>query len=1237
MRRLLLVLGCLLIFTAIVAPAVLVWSALFTTGGLQFLVRHLPQQLGPVRLRITGVAGTVAGGLTVERVEIDHELVHLKFEGIAGRVALAPLLLQTIRVPSAHIDSALIQVKPRIRPSLPGPPSFMPRWLIISAEDAQVSSVTITHYSGFRMDVAEVRAAAVIRHDYIRFFQAQGLLPQARVSAIGALRATDPLGMEVQGHVDWKPPGQPNWTFDGSADGDLDALNIVAHTVSPFRADINGQLLELTRRWHWAADAVVGDFDLRAWGLSGVLGSITGHVAGTGDAHNFSAHGPVNPTGLHAGTFDAEFIGNYADHVLTAKRMQVRHASSGARAAAAGTIAIVEHGPRLELSGDWDNFRWPLTGREAPVRSAAGAFTLSGTLPYSVHLAGRARAADLPEMPVDVRGRLGKDSFSFDTAELDLLGGHASVSGGVTWSPGATWTLSGRVTGIDPQSLRPDLPGRISFTLGASGRGFDSAGAASATFANLSGKLRGVAASGGGTVMRAGRTWGFSNVRIALGATSLALDGHVDDRLDLRFALSAGDLNLLAPEAHGELRASGTVSGTLADPALVMSAHGGDFEYQGAKLEAFDADVRFNPGEPQQESKVDVRLRKLAVKGRTLDDLALTLSGPPSAYDVHLAASATGLSVSAQAQGPYAHGVFSGELKALTIVGSQQLHLSLESPVDLMVSLGSLRVEWLCLSGQPASMCADADWTQAAWSSTVMTNELPLNALTAGMTPRVTYLGTLSALLHLSGGASTAVQGTLRGQLANAEIDHRLASHKVEHTIIGSGTINATATPGQVSAQLSVGDAAAGTIRGTLQVQRTTPNWQDMPTAGELHAHTSELGLVSLYAPDIDRASGGLDADVRLAGTLGAPTFAGVVKVSNGEVDVYQVNLTLRQIALEARLSDTGIDFSGGAHAGAGEVSASGHLEWRKLLPYGKFHLQGSNLRVADVPEAQIDASPDLDFAVTGHRIEVTGKVVVPYAKIQPKNITNAVRASSDEIIVGSEAEDPNERFEVVSTVTMVLGDKVNLDAMGLAARLTGSVTVRNGYDAITRGTGELSVAEGKYTAYARILDIQRGRLLFTGGPIDDPGVDVIAQKQFPDITAGVKVRGTLTQPRLSFFSDPPLPQSQVASLILGGGSLQSAQNPNNAAIGQGAALLAAELGPHVGVPDVSLETDPIANETSLVLGRYLSPRLYVSYGVSLTEQLNTFKMRYTLGDHWTIRTEAGQARGADLVYSIIK
>ena len=1237
MRRALLVLACLFVIATLVVPALLVWSTLYTTAGLQFVVRHLPQQLGPIQLVIRGVSGTVADGLHVERVEIDHRLVHLTFEGIEGQVALAPLLLQHIRVRSGSVQRALIEVKRRTTPSLPGPPTFLPRWLVINADDARVGSATLTVFNGFRLDTADIHGAAVIRHAYIRFFQVDGRLQGAQVSAIGELRAEDPLGMRIEGHLDWTPAGQPNWTLDGSAHGNLDALEVHAHLLSPFSAAVSGRALELTSHWHWLAHVVVQKFDLKAFGIGSPLGSITGTLSAAGDERGFSAHGPLNPAGLAAGVFDTQFEGNYAAHVLSGRHMQARHLASGARASASGTITIVDNGPRLDLSGNWSDFRWPLTGRDVAVRSSAGTFTLAGVLPYAVHLRGTGQAANLPPMPVELSGTLGKDSFSFDPAQVDLFGGHANVSGRVVWSPAETWSVAGRATDIDPTSLRADLPGSVSFDFAADGRGFSSKGELSTTVSNLSGKLRGLAASGSGTVTHAGMSWGFSNVRVGLGTASLALDGRVDEQMDLRFAVSTHDLSLLAAGARGELKASGSLRGTLADPAVVAVAHGSGFEYQGVKLEELDADVNFNPAAAAQESKIDAHLQQLSFHGRAVQSLTLTLSGPPAAYQLHMAASATGLALSAQASGAYQHGLFKGHLDGLTIAGSGQLHLSLERPVDLTLAAAHARVEWLCLVGSPGSICADGDWSPAAWSSTLMANQTPLNTLTAGMTSAVEYLGTVTALVRLSGGEKSVVQGSLRAQLADAEIDHKLASHKVEHTHIGSGTITAVATPTLVSAQANIGDSGVGTVHGQLQIQRSTSAWQDMPLSGELHAHTAELSLISLYAPDIDRAAGGLDVDLSAAGTLGAPTVGGLVKVTNGEMDVYQVNLSLREIGLQARLGDGGIDFSGSARAGTGSVSASGHLAWRALLPYGRFHLQGNNLRVADVPEAQIDASPDLDFAVSGRKIEVTGKVLVPYAKIQPKDITDAVRASPDEVIVGTEPEDATKRFEVVSTITLVLGDHVNLDAMGLAARLTGSVTIRSGYDAISRGNGELSVAEGSYTAYARRLDIQRGRLIFTGGPIDDPGIDVRAQKKFPDVTAGVNVRGTLLQPHMSFFSDPPLPQAQIVSLILAGGSLQSAQNGSNAALGQGAALLAAELGPHVGLPDVSLETDPIANETSLVLGRYLSPRLYVSYGVSLTEQLNVFKMRYTLGDHWTIRTEMGTARGADLVYSIDK
>jgi translocation and assembly module TamB len=224
-----------------------------------------------------------------------------------------------------------------------------------------------------------------------------------------------------------------------------------------------------------------------------------------------------------------------------------------------------------------------------------------------------------------------------------------------------------------------------------------------------------------------------------------------------------------------------------------------------------------------------------------------------------------------------------------------------------------------------------------------------------------------------------------------------------------------------------------------------------------------------------------------------------------------------------------------------------------------------------------------------------------------------------------------------MSTITITLGDKITIDAMGLKARLGGSLVVKSGYDAITRATGALNVPEGKYMAYGRLLDIDSGQLSFNGGPIDNPAISVRAKKVFPDVTAYVNVRGTLLQPRMSFSSDPPLPQSQIVSLILAGGSFESAQSHGgNVALGQGVAMLAQQYGGALGIQDAGLESD-INNETSVVLGRYLNPRLYVSYGVSLTENLNTFKARYTLGDHWTLRAEVGQAEGADLVYTIAK
>jgi len=115
-------------------------------------------------------------------------------------------------------------------------------------------------------------------------------------------------------------------------------------------------------------------------------------------------------------------------------------------------------------------------------------------------------------------------------------------------------------------------------------------------------------------------------------------------------------------------------------------------------------------------------------------------------------------------------------------------------------------------------------------------------------------------------------------------------------------------------------------------------------------------------------------------------------------------------------------------------------------------------------------------------------------------------------------------------------------------------------------------------------------------------------------------------------------------SLLVAGGTLESLQdnaaqqanNSRNQLLAQGGAILASALSAQLGLPDVTVESTR-QNETSLVLGKYLSPRLYVSYGVSLTEAINTLKLRYTLGDRWTIRVESGESDATDIIYTIEK
>lgn len=72
-----------------------------------------------------------------------------------------------------------------------------------------------------------------------------------------------------------------------------------------------------------------------------------------------------------------------------------------------------------------------------------------------------------------------------------------------------------------------------------------------------------------------------------------------------------------------------------------------------------------------------------------------------------------------------------------------------------------------------------------------------------------------------------------------------------------------------------------------------------------------------------------------------------------------------------------------------------------------------------------------------------------------------------------------------------------------------------------------------------------------------------------------------------------------------------------------------------VGVDEFKLASGASPKDAAFVIGKYLSPDLYVSYGVGLFEAVNTFKLRYRLSKRLYFESSStSTSSGADLTYT---
>ncbi len=513
-----------------------------------------------------------------------------------------------------------------------------------------------------------------------------------------------------------------------------------------------------------------------------------------------------------------------------------------------------------------------------------------------------------------------------------------------------------------------------------------------------------------------------------------------------------------------------------------------------------------------------------------------------------------------------------------------------------------------------------------------------------------------------------AVNGTFQGQSApngfvTAKVDLRPGPGEVRypapngntvHIRYDQGTVALTAgVPGQpgLAARVALNFPDTGKVEGTLslpQYNALGAPLQQQTVGGHVVASFANLKLAEAFVSDLENTKGTLTADLTLGGTVATPRATGAVELNGAEVDVPKFGLQLRKIELAARSQgDKALQIQGSAQSGGGNVTIAGDVPLDQRP--AKITIEGRRFVVSNSKEARVIVNPHLQITAQYPKVDVTGDVEVPEAAInQQKGRRAAVKASQDVVVIPPSEEQTaaanRQALELNARVRVILGEKVTVAASGFTGKLTGSLLIIEQPAKPPVAVGELVVVDGVYKSYGQDLTLDRGRVIFAGGPLENPGLDMRAYRKAADGTiAGLIIKGTLRNPQTTIYSDPPMNESDALAYVLLGHPLGQSNpqegdmvaNAANSLGLKGGNLLAKKIAARFGLEEARIESTGGLKEASLVVGKYLSPRLYVTYGIGLFEPISTFRIRYILGRTWSLQAEQGTGTSADFLYEI--
>ncbi len=1289
---------------------------LTTTSGLRMVARAVEQLTDGV-VRIEGASGALQGGFTLARLTVTTPSTTVVAEEL--RAKWIGFDLQPLRFEFDTLDAQrlAVRVRPPPQPSTAPPPSIASP-VAVAARQLNVALFELE--TGPQASTTRLEARAVQGHveldasGYVVHEGSFSFGPRdapLRAALSGDLRGARPFALNAKATVEATVSAQAVQA-DLTAGGSLESIDVQATLAGAGgRGTVRAQVASFAPPALRQLQVAVSGVDPAVWvaGAPQADLALDVQLEPLAGSPLFTLRGPVRATNGAAGTVDR-------------KRLPVQSAR-GEITLSAESLSVKDLNAVIGTGRVQGSLSWSLQQRErwqadvtlaaldpARLHSAARPLLLDGnlravTVAAGTRVQGSLRNRGTPAVAADLDLTVDATRLVLSRGDLRLAGGSAQVSGEVQFTGSRALAVLGTINRLDPSVLWPALPGQLTGAVAVNAR-LAPQPEGSARFDLADSTLLGRPLAARGDVQLNADQSLQADVQASVRTARVTARGGLGaPDQTLRIEASVPDLAVLLPQTAGTLDLVATLRGDWRAPAVDAQLRGARLRGGGHALGQLKAVATYSGG---NDGQINLQASGSDHKHRanpivSLRAIGLAVDGSLSAHALQLTATneetqpvrlvARG-GWQREATGPRWRGEFTEAL------AGKPLDLRLAAPAQVSTNFADFSLQTPALELFGAQVSELRLKIDARGLDTVgrLDGLRPGDLLGRGFERQPLAVGQSASRTPL----------TLRGQWqlrladqADGQITLERASGDIYTSASGASSaigLDTLRLALQLRANRLTGEAQlAGTRAGRIaaslatEVERSPDGWrlaQTRPLAAQLDADVPSIewinGILSERIRANVRLAGSLQARIGVTGTPAEPRADGRITGDELRVAWIEQGVRLEGGTLRARLDGSAVildelrftgpprvspaDKRAALAAGnqPGVVTMNGQLGLRDFN--GVLQVAADRLPLLQRPDRWVVASGGANIVFTERSVQANGAVVAAAGFVDFSRPDLPVLSSDVNVVrpgdeVRERTRDPG--LAVSFDLGVGLGDHFYLRGLGLDTRIDGAVRIRGDARGNVRATGAVESKEGTYQGYGQRLAIERGRVNFQG-PLDNPGLDVLALRKGLPVEAGLSITGTAAEPIVRLYSDPPMADFETLSWLALGRPAEQGGGDNVALARAAAGILGGtgeglpmQLARTLGLDDVSIRSGDLSSPNSLLprqtvagttrgdgtvpttvgneiisVGKRLNDTLTLTYEQAVSGAANAVQLSYQISRRLSLVARAGTDNAIDLVYS---